>query len=183
MAAAVHPDPNAPNIEKPHKRHTGHRLLAMIKGTTSGGVKTMLGTDKLKAAAGAKKAKQRLGVVQTGPPPEAGPVAFPARYEGKKGHAFITATATSPAVSWTSGGKDVNPVWSVAIADIKELKKIGGLGYGGKMVVSWATGREIADGLLIIDKAGREYKLTAVPLRDELFNRLIAIGAHMWEAW
>ena len=51
------------------------------------------------------------------------------------------------------------------------------------MIVSWATGREIADGLLIIDKNGKEYQLTAVPLRDELFNRLIAIGAQMWEAW
>ena len=51
------------------------------------------------------------------------------------------------------------------------------------MVVSWATGREIADGLLIIDKSGKEYTLTAIPLRDELFNRLIAIGAQMWEAW
>lgn len=65
----------------------------------------------------------------------------------------------------------------------KELKKIGGLNYGGRMVVSWATGREIADGLLILDKEGREYQLTAVPLRDELFNRLISIGAQMWEAW
>lgn len=183
MNAAIHPDPNAQGEKPADKKHRGHRLLALLKGTTRGGVSTMLGTDKLKAAAGAKHAKQRLGVVQTGPKPEAGPVAFPARYDGKKGHAYITATATTPALSWTTEAKDVDPVWSVAIADIKELKKLGGLGYGGKMVVSWATGREIADSLLIIDKNGREYTLTAIPLRDELFNRLIAIGAQMWEAW
>ena len=121
LAAAVHPDPSAPPVtqEKPKKKHTGHRLLAMIKGTTKGGVATMVGTDRLKAAAGAKHAKQRLGVVIAGEKPEAGPVAFPARYHGKKGHAFITATATTPAVSWTTEKGDVDPVWSVAIADIK----------------------------------------------------------------
>lgn len=121
MDAAVHPDPNAPvTTEQPKKKkHTGHRLLAILKGTTKGGVNTMLGTDRLKAAAGAKHAKQRLGVVIEGHKPEAGPVAFPARFHGKKGHAFITATATTPAVSWTTEKGDVDPQWSVAIADIK----------------------------------------------------------------
>lgn len=205
MNAAIHPDPNAQGEKPAAKKGHGHRLLALLKGTTRGGVSTMLGTDKLKAAAGAKHAKKRLGVVQSGPKPEAGPVAFPARYDGKKGHAYITATATSPAISWTTESTDINPVWSVAIADIKvsrssiisltpkreaekltgkqELKKVGGLNYGGKMVVAWATGREIADSLLIVDNKGKEYLLTAILLRDELFNRLIAIGAQMWEAW
>lgn len=119
MDAAVHPDPNATTEQPKKKKHTGHRLLAMLKGTTKGGVNTMLGTDRLKAAAGAKHAKQRLGVVIEGHKPEAGPVAFPARFHGKKGHAFITATATTPAVSWTTEKGDVDPQWSVAIADIK----------------------------------------------------------------
>jgi hypothetical protein len=51
------------------------------------------------------------------------------------------------------------------------------------MVVAWATDRTIADGILITDRNGEEYQLTAIPLRDELFNRLVAIGKQMWEAW
>jgi hypothetical protein len=49
-------------------------------------------------------------------------------------------------------------------------------------VVGWATEREIADGLLIIDKEGNKKQLTAIALREELFNRLVAMGAQMWEA-
>jgi hypothetical protein len=66
---------------------------------------------------------------------------------------------------------------------IQEIKKVGGLGWKTKLVVGWATDRDIADGLLIIDKDGNEKQLTAIALRDELFNRLIALGKQMWEAW
>ena len=50
-------------------------------------------------------------------------------------------------------------------------------------MVGWATDREIADGLVIIDKAGNQKQLTAIALREELFNRLIALGKQMWEVW
>ncbi len=60
---------------------------------------------------------------------------------------------------------------------------MGGLGWKAKMVVGWATDREIADGLLIVDKNGDHKQLTAIALREELFNRLIAMGKQMWEAW
>lgn len=49
----------------------------------------------------------------------AGPIDFPSRYKGKKGHAYITATATTPALSWTTENEDIDPVFSIAIADIK----------------------------------------------------------------
>jgi hypothetical protein len=60
---------------------------------------------------------------------------------------------------------------------------VGGLGWKTKLVVGWATDREIADGLLIIDKNGKKTQITAIALREELFNRLVAMGQHMWEAW
>ncbi len=60
---------------------------------------------------------------------------------------------------------------------------MGGLGWKTKLVVGWATSREIADGLLVIDKQGNKKQLTAMALREELFNRLISLGAQMWEAW
>ena len=66
---------------------------------------------------------------------------------------------------------------------MQEIKKVGGLGWKTKLVVGWATEREIADGLLIIDKDGNQKQLTAIALREELFNRLIALGKQMWEAW
>jgi hypothetical protein len=66
---------------------------------------------------------------------------------------------------------------------MQEIKKVGGLGWKTKLVVGWATDREIADGLLIVDKGGNQKQLTAIALREELFNRLIALGKQMWEAW
>ena len=186
MAEAIHPDDTAvttgTDAAPPKKKH-GRRIMAAFKSATKGGVETILGTDRLKAAAGGEHAKNRLGVLRSGPADPAGPIDFPARYKGKKGHAYITATATSPALSWTTEKEDIDPVFSIAIADIQEIKKVGGLGWKTKLVVGWATSREIADGLLIIDKEGNKKQLTAIALREELFNRLVALGAQMWEAW
>lgn len=125
IADAVHPDDSlkAKDAEAaPPKKKHGRRLLAFVKGTTKGGVETMLGTDRLKAAAGAQHAKNRLGVLRTGPAGPSGPVDFPARYKGQKGRVYITATATSPAVSWTTEKEDIDPVFSIAIADIKACR-------------------------------------------------------------
>ncbi|TGO80846.1 hypothetical protein BPOR_1631g00010 [Botrytis porri] len=185
MADAINPDVDATtiSIDQPKPKKKGHRLLAAFKSVTKGGVETALGTDRLKAAAGAEHAKNRLGVLKDGADDPAGPIRFPSRYKGRKGHAYITATATTPALSWTTEKEDVDPVFSIAIADIMEIKKVGGLGWKSKLVVGWATSREIADGLLVIDKAGDRKQLTAIALREELFNRLISMGAQMWEAW
>jgi hypothetical protein len=69
------------------------------------------------------------------------------------------------------------------LTSTKEIKKVGGLGWKTKLVVGWATSREIADGLIIVDKDGNTKQLTAIALREELFNRLVAMGTQMWEAW
>ncbi|KFA54417.1 hypothetical protein S40293_04327 [Stachybotrys chartarum IBT 40293] len=167
-------------VTKPKK---GHRIINMLKGTTKGGIQTLLTADKAKAAVGARHARNRLGVVkntETNPP--TGPIRFPARYHGHKGHAYITATATTPALSWTSDLDDVNPAWTVTIGDIDELRKLGGLGWKSKIVVGWAMQREIMDGLLVRTKRGEEHHLTAISMRDELFNRLLSMGSQMWEA-
>lgn len=123
MADAIHPDEatlaNTTGTEPtPPKKKHGRRILGFLKASTKGGVETMLGTDRLKAAVGAQHARNRLGVLQAGPTPPAGPVDFPARYQGKKGHLYITTTATSPALSWTTAKEDIDPVFSIAIEDI-----------------------------------------------------------------
>jgi hypothetical protein len=122
MDAAVQPDITAnttgAETEKPKKKH-GQRFLAAIKGATKGGVETVLGTDRLKAAAGGEHAKNRLGVLKSGADPLSGPIQFPARYKGKRGHAYITTKATTPALSWTTEREDIDPIFSIAIADIQ----------------------------------------------------------------
>jgi len=121
MADAIHPDGNSAVIDPADKskKKPGRRILAAFKSVTKGGVETVLGTDRLKAAAGGEHAKNRLGVLQDGQNSNAGPIEFPARYKGKKGHAYITTSATSPALSWTTAKEDLDPVFSIAIADIK----------------------------------------------------------------
>ena len=176
--------------------HKGAKLLSFLKGGVKGSVETALGADRLKAKIGSEHAKNRLGVVPDNKEEQlSGPVDFSCRYHGKKGHAYISTKATIPCVSFalkadkietkgTLGREDeLHPVWSIAIADLKELKKIGGLGWKAKLVVGWALNREIADGLEIVSKTGETYTVTAMVLRDELFNRLIAMGGQKWEAW
>ncbi|KAI6709726.1 hypothetical protein JHW43_007748 [Diplocarpon mali] len=64
------------------KRQHGRHTLAAIRGVTKGTMETALGTDKLKAAAGAENAKNRLGVLKSGALNPAGPVDFPCRFKG-----------------------------------------------------------------------------------------------------
>jgi len=184
---AVQPDQNAlapaESQTEEHKQKKGHRIMNFIKSTAKGGVNTSLAADKLKAKVGAKHAKDRLGVVKTEPDPHKGPISFPARWKGKKGRVYITITATTPALSWTTDSDDLNPTWTITIGDIEQIRKMGGLGWKSKIFVGWATDREIADALIVTDSVGKEYHLTAIISRDELFNRLVAMGSQMWEAW
>jgi hypothetical protein len=66
---------------------------------------------------------------------------------------------------------------------IRELKKVGGLGWKSKLVVGWSMGRNVVDGIRIVDTHGKEWLFTAVKMRDELFNRLVAMGGQKWESW
>ncbi|KAF2153400.1 hypothetical protein K461DRAFT_293665 [Myriangium duriaei CBS 260.36] len=182
------------------KKHShgkkGGKVLGLFKSTIKATVESTLGADRLKAKAGSEVSKNRLGVVPKDKQSLlSGPVDFACRYHGKKGHVYISTKATIPCVSYslssdiktkgTTGRteEELHPVWSMAIGDIKELKKIGGLGWKAKLVVGWALDREVADGLEVISKTGESYTITAMVLRDELFNRLVAMGGQKWESW
>jgi len=192
-------------------RHKGSKILGAIKGAIRGTVKGAIVSDAARAKAGSHHAKERLGAVPSAHEeiPATGPVDFKARHNGKKGRIYITTKSTIPAVGFstdttttTTTAVDVvkdngevvheevereegelNPRWSIAIGDIKELKKIGGYGWKAKLVVGWSMGREVNDGLEITDRRGNVRRVTALPLRDELFNRLVAMGGQKWEAW
>jgi hypothetical protein len=205
LAAAMSHNPNtahehtgndvAASKEKPHGKK-GARVLGALKSGVKGAVSSALGADHLKAKVGSEPAKQRLGVVPRDPASDvSGPSDFKCRYHGQKGYTYIATKSTIPCVAFSidkkigvngSSGKEereLHPVWSVPIGDIKELKKVGGLGWKAKLVVGWALDREVADGLEIVDKLGNHYVVTAMVLRDELFNRLVAMGGQKWEAW
>lgn len=166
----------------------GSKLLGFFKGTTKGAIKTAIGTDSAKAKAGSGKAKDRLGVLPRHKHFD-GPVEFQARHKGHKGRVYISTKATVPALAFSTNVKSdmeagqVHPAWTIAMADIAELRKVGGYGWKAKLIVGWALDREIADGLEIVTSKGDIVKITACPLRDELFNRLVAMGGQKWEAW
>jgi hypothetical protein len=188
---AIHPDTpplTPPPEEEEHKEHKtskGKKILNFFKGTTKTGVNTALSTDPLKASIGSKAAQNRLGAVPHSKQdlPEAGPVEFPCRHKGKKGTLYIITSAASPSVSFSYEKHDDRPEFAIAVPEIKELRKVGGLGWKSKLVVGWSMDRDVIDGIEIVDKMDRKYLLTAVALRDELFNRLIAMGDQKWESW
>ncbi|KAM0812259.1 hypothetical protein AB5N19_14576 [Seiridium cardinale] len=180
---------------KPSKHgRKSSKILGFFKGAAKGAVKTTMGADKVRAKVGSHHAKDRLGAA---PRPNvnllSGPVNFQGRHNGKKGHVYISTKATIPAVAFSTDStiekigsedrEDLHPLWTIPVADIKELKKTGGYGWKAKIVVGWSLGREVADALEIVDRRGQMWKVTALPLRDELFNRLIAMGGQKWEAW
>ncbi|KAF2712250.1 hypothetical protein K504DRAFT_464328 [Pleomassaria siparia CBS 279.74] len=172
----------------------GSRILNFFKGTMRGGVETAIGTDKLKAKVGDHHARDRLGAVpKKNADMTSGPIEFKSRFQGSKGHVYITTKATIPCVAFSTDStiekvgtlerEDLHPLWSIPVGEISELKKEGGYGWKAKLVIGWAMGREVADALEIIERNGKVWKITAVPLRDELFNRLVAVGGQKWECW
>jgi len=196
---AIHKDPAdkaaeehaAAQDEKKKHKH-GEHIIGFFKGTTKTGVQTKFSVDKVRATVGSKHAKDHLGVIPSGNDPEiSGPVDFKCRYKGSKGWAYISTNVPIPTISFSNKSSDgtglepesANTKFSVPVQDIRELKKVGGLGWKAKIVVGWATGKTVADGLEIVDRKGDAYKVTAVKLREELFNRLVAMGGQNWESW
>jgi hypothetical protein len=135
------------DASKSHKHGgTGSKILGFFKGTTAATVQTAISVDSVKAKAGSQASKNRLGVVpHKTKDPLSGPIEFQCRYGGHKGHVYITTSATIPCVAFstdktiekigTQEREDLHPAWTVAVADIRELKKIGGYGWKAKLVV------------------------------------------------
>ncbi|KAK0513106.1 hypothetical protein JMJ35_004092 [Cladonia borealis] len=188
-AAEEHAAANPPEKKK-HKH--GEHILGFFKGTTKTGVDTKFGIDNVRAKLGNKHAKDHLGILPNpNDPTLSGPVDFKGRYQGQKGWIYVSTNVDIPTVSFSTESSDgtglqpekASAKFSIPIQDIRELKKIGGLGWKSKIVVGWATGKTIADGLEIVTRNGETHKLTAIRLRDELFNRLVAMGGQKWESW
>ncbi|ODA75790.1 hypothetical protein RJ55_08678 [Drechmeria coniospora] len=180
---AIYPDGDDSNtIEQNDKPKTTRRIANAIRRIGKGSVGAFIKINEASAFVGGSNAKDRLGIFEDPKnSQDAGPTRFPARYQGKKGYAYITTTATTPAVSWRLETEEPESAWTVALADITELQKVGGLGWKSKTAISEVLGWEVADGMLLRTKQGTEFHLTAITLRDEMFNRIISIRGHMWE--
>ena len=68
---------------------------------------------------------------------------------------------------------------SIPLAKIVEVKKVDGFGFVSKLVVSSLLNKEIADSLEIVDSLGEKHTFTAIPRRNELFNRTIAVVSRL----
>ncbi|KAI0328422.1 hypothetical protein GY45DRAFT_1347169 [Cubamyces sp. BRFM 1775] len=130
-----------------------------------------------------------------------GPTSFSGRLHGKKGRLLLVTAAASPCLSWIpekslrsalmapskipgKGGDEAEGLpaeLTIGLSDIVSLRKLGGFGWKGRLVVGWATGRDVVDGLEIVDRWGGRKVFTAIRGRDELFNRLLAMGKQSWE--
>jgi len=110
------------------KKKKGSRFLGFIKGTTKVGVETVLGADHLKARVGSEQSKSRRGILHRARRTGDGPTEFQARHHGKKGLFLISTTATTPCCSFEkeplAPGLAPEPVFSIALDDIAELKKV-----------------------------------------------------------
>jgi hypothetical protein len=135
-----------------------------------------------------------------------GPCVFSARLHGEKGHVVLVNSATSPCIYFaptdtqhstvkrhlpdslhrkeedgSDSDIDSHSKFPIGLADIVEMRKMNGYGRKGKFVLEWALERDMLDGLEITDKQGKKCALTAIKGRDQLFNRLVAMGRHRWE--
>jgi hypothetical protein len=122
-----------------------------------------------------------------------GPISFDARHKGKRGTVVIDSTKEPALLYFTTdipqngdvkleNRKAGSTLFTMPVSDIQEMRKLGGMGWKGKLVVGWALGsKEVVDGLLLIGKnPGQTYQLTAMGTRNQLFNRLIAIDGQVW---
>jgi len=195
----AHIAPQEPKpADEPHKKTWASKILAFFRGTTATGVESKRGIDRTRAAIGSRHAKNRVGVLRPKGKMSTpvGPVEFHARYKGKHGAAAIDSSKDTPILYFTTdiprdgdlrveSRKEGSVFFTIPVTDILEMKKMGGLGWKGKLVVGWAMGsKEVVDGLLIKGKEPHQsYLLTAMGTRNQLFNRLIAIDGQVWESY
>jgi hypothetical protein len=195
---AVKPDPaitKENNEQKPpskKKKGIGSAILGFCRGTTATGVETKLAVNRPLAAVGSRAAKDHLGILPKKGQPTSprGPSEFRARFQGKRGAAVIDLGVEPPILYFTtdpgnelSEQKKKDVLFSIPIQDIQEVRKVGAMGWKGKILVGWAESqKEVIDGIEVIGKdQNQSYYITAMKSRDELFNRLVSIGSQIWE--
>jgi hypothetical protein len=185
--------------QKP-KKTFGSRVMNFFRGTTAAGIESKLAVARARAEIiGSTHAKNQKGVLQKKGLDirPSGPVEFDARYKGNRGTVVIDSSqepavlyfTTDPTVQQgdykMSNRKNGTVRFTLPVTNIQEMRKIGGMGWKGKLVAGWAVGgKEVVDGIVVSGKGVQEsYQLTAMSKRDELFNRLVAIDGQVWTSF
>jgi hypothetical protein len=147
--AATHPEPvetlpggDTQKLEHPTKHKHGKHILGFFKSTTKTTIAASLSTDRLKAKVGSEHAKNRLGVLPNLREQDpSGPVDFKARLRGKKGSLYLYTNTPTPVITYLYGDQvkkdSPQPIFTLPVDDIQEIRKIGGLGWKVKLVVGW----------------------------------------------
>ncbi|KAL7911435.1 hypothetical protein GGI35DRAFT_477155 [Trichoderma velutinum] len=143
---------------------TTRRIANRIKQTTKDSIQAI---NKIAKATESSNSKHLQGEQNRSKTPEtnAGPVCFSACHKGKKGYVYITTAATTPAISWASENEDLDTKWTVAIATIREVRKlddVSSLGGKRRALIDWALERETMGGLVLNTESD---------------------GSQMWEVW
>lgn len=170
------------------------KILSFVKGGFKGAVKAGISIDKVRAKAGTESAKQRIGVMPKKNQKEVLDLRdFECRFHGKPGIVKLDPDGSVPSISFyeentsttekigLTDNKGPQLLWTIPINQIMGLMKHSGYGFKSKLFSGWAMDRGMRDSLGISDANGKEYVLTAMPFRDELFNRLCSIGGQTWE--
>lgn len=161
-----------------------HKILRLMKGAAKLGVRGTVALDKTRAKLGHAGAKNRVGVVPGKiHDPIIGPITFDAYHEGQAGFLTINSSVASPTLAFAKATAKNDVVWSLPISKITALRKHSGYGFKTKLTAGWALDKRLSDSLGISDSSGNEWAVTAIPHRDALFNRLVAIGEQRWELW
>ncbi|KAI9155480.1 Short-chain dehydrogenase/reductase ABA4 [Paramyrothecium foliicola] len=169
----------------------GRKIFKIFKSGARGLAKSIVKADHLSAKAGRDSAKMRLGAVSLRDDPEiAGPVEYTCRLNGERGYAYLTTNPLGTEICFTKeralhDGSTENeaapPVWVLPVADVRELNKYSGYGTKTKLLAGWSLERQVMDGVEITDTHGNSTILTAMPRRDQFFNRLCTMGKQRWE--
>ncbi|KAI1038315.1 hypothetical protein LB505_007857 [Fusarium chuoi] len=189
-------DTGGDDHEYPDHESGGERrgkLLNIIKPVVQAAAKTVIGVNKIRAKTGTVSAKNRVGAASTREQPSiAGPVEFTCRWQGEKGFVYLTTDTAVPHLCFSrrsvgdsddSSDHEVLPAWTIPVNGIITLNKYSGYGAKAKLLAGWALESDITDGLEIVESDGKSYLITAMARRDQLFNRLCAIGDQKWEIW
>ncbi|KAK9489612.1 hypothetical protein V1508DRAFT_43129 [Lipomyces doorenjongii] len=163
-------------------------LVATIRNMVSSVIRVALAANAVTAkVAPSWSAKEKVGLVPTKSDNNvrSGPEQFRARHLGKPGYVYISSDTTGATAGFVddSDPRDPKEIFRVAVCEITELRKVSGFGWKSDMVVGWALQQDVREGLEIYCSEGKRYFVNALDSRDALFNRLLAIGGQVWEAF
>jgi hypothetical protein len=199
IAQAIQPDSPTASATTKNSQHniqgrTEHkhiaRMIRFFRGATKGVVDAKFGSDHIRAKAGSEKTKDCVGVfIKPEDLTYAEPDRFKARFEGKSGWVYIIEGA-APRLLFSIQTPDhngrsnkIDPIFEIPVGDISMLKRsAASVKKPLEKAVEWSSSnKELLTSLEFEDRFGQSRRFTALLERDELFNRLVAIGDQHWE--